>query len=75
MCTDRQELSCFLKEDVNVTVTPFAREYSDLPTLTCVIEMGKERKTIVNFTKFLQGYRVSRSQGSKRVIEETGSGY
>ena len=39
----------YVKEDVNVTVTPLAREYSDLPTLTCVIGMGKERKTIVNF--------------------------
>ena len=38
----------YVKEDVNVTVTPLAREYSDLPTLTCVIGMGKERKTIVN---------------------------
>ena len=42
-------IALYVKDDVRVTVTPVARQHSDLPTLTCTIGMGNGKKTVVNF--------------------------
>ena len=39
----------FAKDDLKVTEKVTPREFSDLPTITCEIGVGREKKTTVNF--------------------------
>ena len=39
----------YVREDINLKVRPLARENSDLPSVSCEIGVGKEKKTRVNF--------------------------
>ena len=39
----------YVREDLNLKVKPLARENADLPSVSCEIGVGKEKKTRVNF--------------------------
>ena len=42
----------YIRENINLKVKPLARENTDLPSVSCEIGVGKDKKTRVNF--FLQ---------------------
>ena len=39
----------YVREDLNINIKPLARENTDLPSVSCEIGVGKEKKTRVNF--------------------------
>ena len=39
----------YVREDINLKVRTLARENTDLPSVSCEIGVGKEKKTRVNF--------------------------
>ena len=47
----------FVKEDVNLKIRNIGAQNSDLPTISCEIGLGREKKTIVNFVyrEFMSG--------------------
>ena len=46
---NQARLMLFAKDDLKVTEKVSPREFSDLPTITCEIGVGREKKTTVIF--------------------------
>ena len=47
----------FVKDDINLKIRDIGAQNSDLPTISCEISLGREKKTIINFfyREFMSG--------------------
>ena len=59
-----------MRDEISLKVKPLARENTDLPSVSCAIGVGREKKTRVNFfyrewTAGVSGLRNNGSQGER----------
>ena len=47
----------FVKDDINLKIRDIGAQNADLPTISCEISLGREKKTIINFfyREFMSG--------------------